>query len=150
MSDHRTDIARKVVLWVLVVDAVLFLGFFVLFGRLDDSRGTPLDPLLWGLAVAAPFGIAAMRVKSGEGIERTLFAQILAWTAGFIVPFTAAFFLYLGRPSSETWFLFAFCGVQLLIPASIRWARHGSQFIGAYGGMVAVLAAVFAYAYIRM
>ena len=150
MSDHRIGIVRKVVLSVLVADAVLFLGFFLLFGRLDDSRGTPLDPLLWGLAFAAPFGIAAMRVKSGVGIERTLFAQILAWTAGFIVPFTAAFFFYLGKLGPETYFLFAFCGLQLLIPASIRWARHGSHFIGAYGGMVAVLGAVFVYAYVRM
>ena len=150
MSDHRTDIARRVVLAVLVADAVLFAGFFVLFGRLDNSRGTPLDPLLWGMSFAAPFVIAALRVKSGEGIERTLFAQILAWTAGFIVPFTAAFFFYLGRLTAETYFLFAFCGLQLLIPASIRWARGGGHFIGAYGGMVGVLGALFFYAYIRM
>ena len=150
MTGDRIGIARKVVLSVLVADAALFLAFFVLFGRLDDTRGTPLDPLLRGLAFAAPFVIAALRVRSRPGIERTLFAQILAWMASFLLPVTAAFFFYLGKPGPETYSLFAFCGLQLLIPTSIRWARHGSHFIGVYGGMVAILGAAFVYAYIRM
>ena len=149
MSDHRTGIARIVVLSVLVADASLSLAVIILFGRLDTSRGTPLDPLLWGFAFAAPFVIAALRVRSGAGIERTLFAQILAWTSGFLVPFSAAFF-NLGTGRIEDYILFVFCGLQLLIPASIRWARHDSRFVGAYSGMVAILGVVFLYAYSRM
>jgi hypothetical protein len=150
MTEPRQDIARRVVISVLVIDAVLFLGFFVLFGRLDSSRGTPLDPLLRGLAFALPFALAAWRVKSGRGLERTLFAQVVAWGVAFLVPFTAFVFLPIGRGDLEDYILLVFCGLQLLIPAVVRWAKGNGAFLRTYGGMVAILVVAFAYAWHKM
>ncbi len=150
MPTSRTDLARKVVLSILIADALLILVAFTVIGSWYSPSGFSLASILWGLACAAPFVIAAAQVRSAPGVERSLLAQALAWTVGFLVPLTAAFFLNLGSGHPEDYILIVFCGVQMVIPAITRWARKGSQFVPVYGGMLALLGAVFFYVYHRM
>jgi hypothetical protein len=153
----RARRARTVIIGVLATDAILGFASAVLIGRPDLSRGTALDPYLWGAGLALPFIIAIVRVASKPGVERTFFAQILGCITAFLVPFFAYALTAMSWSSDsmrKNWSLVAvtigFGAFQLLIPAAVRWARKDGNFAPIFLTMVAILGIVFAYATSRL
>ena len=153
----RAERARTVIIGVLVTDAILCFASAVVMGRPDTSRESPLEPFLWGAVLALPFIVAALRVASKPGVERTLFAQILACITAFVVPFFAFAVTAMSWSSipmrkswSLVWITVGFGAFQLLIPAAVRWARKNGDFARVFLTMIAILGIVFAYAYFRL
>ena len=154
MSLSRPEVARRVIAAILICDALLF--WFIAMQLVVSAGDALLNPesWMWGLICGGPFALAAARVLSGRGIERVLFAQVLAWLTAWFVPLILAFFVYLGSTKKSDQqlirYTFLVALVQLGIPALVKWARSDVGFVRAYVPMVAILAGLFVYTYIRL
>jgi len=132
--------ARVLICAVLLVDALLACAIGFAEAKPNPTAPFHLAPLLWGIALGIPFGWAALVLYNGDGIERSGFARVLAWTTGFGLPFLMFVITAMAWGSAPernrwepVWYLFAFGLFQMLIPTAVRWARDEGAFLGLLG-----------------
>lgn len=154
MANPRIARARLIIALTLVVDA----GFWIAFGvhEAKPAADIPFDPspLGWGFACSAPFIAALLVLLSGPGIQRSLFARVLAW----LVAFMPTIFLVLlvgfrpSRSDDPLWPVMLAAVGQMLIPASVRWAQDegGDSFAKHFFRASAILIGLLVIAYWRV
>ena len=153
MTAFRTSRARLLTAIVLGIDTALFvvIGFDEARGR-RPSRPFHADVFLSFVLVAVPFAVALALLLRRPGVEGSGFARFMAWCTALALPLTMTVMILIGIPS-ESGFkpydpllpLLAFSTLQILVPASVRWAHSEDGFLHHYVRASAMLLAVFAF-----
>lgn len=125
----RPQRARALIAVVLLTDAAIAWTFF------KEDVGALSPPGDFGLLCMAPSLAALIKLLSSKELSGARLAQVVAW--GFVVAgtlgWTFALLFSFGASSSDRIWASVVVGLvlaaQMLIPASLQWARSDVPFI---------------------